>query len=285
MTIDSLLGGLAGLLFVLGLITLVVASRRVAVPPAQPKVATWQRRPKRGNGRRVAVAAVVGSITWLLSGWPVAGLIAATAVAGLPVLLSTSKLAARGITRLEAIEDWTRRLSDVLVVGVGLEQAIATSLRSVPEPIRQEVSGLSARLAARVPTEEALRQFADELADPTGDFVVAALILGHRRRGPGLARALSSVADSVAEEVALRRRVEADRAKPRTTARAVTLITLGVVGVGSMNGTYIKPYGTALGQLVLLSVTAMFIAALTWMRALTLSKPQPRLLASTRRQP
>jgi Flp pilus assembly protein TadB len=232
----------------------------------------------------VTAAALVGATVWLLSGWPVAGLIAAAAVAGLPLLLSTSKVAARGISRLEAIEDWTRRLSDVLVVGIGLEQAIATSLKSVPETIRPEVSTLSARLVARVPTEEALRQFADELADPMGDFVVAALILGHRRRGPGLARALSSVADSVSEEVALRRRVEADRAKPRTTARAVTLITLGVVGVGAMNGTYIQPYGTAVGQIVLLSVAAMFIAALTWMRALTLSKPQPRLLASTRRQ-
>jgi Flp pilus assembly protein TadB len=232
----------------------------------------------------VTAAALVGATVWLLSGWPVAGLIAAAAVAGLPLLLSTSKVAARGISRLEAIEDWTRRLSDVLVVGIGLEQAIATSLKSVPEPIRPEVSSLSARLVARVPTEEALRQFADELADPMGDFVVAALILGHRRRGPGLARALSSVADSVSEEVALRRRVEADRAKPRTTARAVTLITLGVVGVGAMNGTYIQPYGTAVGQIVLLSVAAMFIAALTWMRAHTLGKPQPRLLASTRRQ-
>jgi Flp pilus assembly protein TadB len=284
MTMTSLLGGLAGLLVVLGLITVVSAGRRVPTAPAPTKVQTFTRRTRHTDSRRVTAAALVGATVWLLTGWPVAGLIAAAAVAGLPLLLSTSKVAARGISRLEAIEDWTRRLSDILVVGVGLEQAIATSLKSVPEPIRPEVSTLSARLVARVPTEEALRQFADELADPMGDFVVAALILGHRRRGPGLARALSSVADSVSEEVALRRRVEADRAKPRTTARAVTLITLGVVGVGAMNGAYIQPYGTAVGQLVLLSVTAMFIAALTWMRALTLSKPQPRLLASTRRQ-
>ena len=95
-----------------------------------------------------------------------------------------------------------------------------------------EVSALAARLAARWPTETALRAFADDLDDATGDLVVATLILGARRRGPGLARVLTAVADSVAEEVAMRRKVEAERAKPRTTARAVTLITLGVVAVG-----------------------------------------------------
>ena len=167
------------------------------------------------------------------------------------------------------------------MVGVGLEQAITTSLRSVPEAIRPEVATLAARLGARWPTESALRAFADDLGDATGDLVVASLILGHRRRGPGLANALTAVANSVAEEVSMRRRVEADRAKPRATARAVTLITLGVVALGMLNKTYLAPYGTALGQLVLLTVAGLFIGALAWMRALTLSAPAPRLLAPT----
>jgi len=136
---------------------------------------------------------------------------------------------------------------------------------------------LVARLQARWPTERALRAFADDLDDATADLVVATLILGARRRGPGLARVLGAVADSVAEDVAMRRRVEAERAKPRTTARAVTLITLGVIAVGSLNGTYLAPYGTLLGQLVLAVITLGFIASLAWMRALTLSPAQPRL--------
>ena len=46
----------------------------------------------------------------------------------------------RSIDRLEAVEDWTRRLADVLIVGVGLEQAITATLRTVPAPIRPEVA-------------------------------------------------------------------------------------------------------------------------------------------------
>ena len=283
MTSTPLLAAAAGILAIAGIMTC-VASLWPPTEPGSPKSAKWQRpsvlKPERTWHTVAAVG--FGMLTWLVSSWPAAGIIVATAIAGLPLLLSTSRVAARGIERLEAIEDWTRRLSDILVVGVGLEQAITTSVRSVPEPIRIEVSALAARLTARWSTEEALRQFADELSDPTGDFVVAALLLGHRRRGPGLAKALASVADSVAEDVAVRRRVEADRAKPRATARAVTLITLSIVGIGALNRTYIEPYGTALGQLVLLAVTAMFIGALTWMRALTISPAQPRLIGKDR---
>jgi hypothetical protein len=52
--------------------------------------------------------------------------------------------------------------------------------------------------------------------------VAATLILGAHRRGPGLAAVLDDLAGTVAEEVRIRRGIEADRAKPRTTARWVT---------------------------------------------------------------
>ena len=266
------------------------------VPTAtRPATGSWRRRigfsrwPDRvdqrslgsGWGRwRWAVTTVAGLAVWAATGWPVAGLITAVTVLGLPILLSTSQVTARSIDRVEAVEAWTRRLADVLVIGVGLEQAIAATVRSSPAPIQQEVSALAARLSANWPTEAALRAFADDLDDATGDLVAAALILAARRRGPGLARVLGSLADSVAEDVAVRRKVEAERAKPRTTARAVTLITLGVVAVGALNGTYLRPYGTVLGQLVLACIALGFVACLAWMRALTLTSPAPRLLTT-----
>jgi Flp pilus assembly protein TadB len=258
-------------------------------------IAGWVRTPERARrrGRRSSAvalahshrrwggAAVAGLAAWALTGWPVAGLTAAIAVVGLPSLLSTARTASRSIERIEAVEEWARRLADILSVGVGLEQAVTTSVRTAPDPIRSEVKTLAARLNARMPTEQALRLFADDLNDATGDLVVTALLLGHRRRGPGVARTLSSVAHSVADEVATRRRIEADRAKPRTTARAVTLITISVAGLGMLNREYVEPYGTPLGQLALLAIVGMFVGSLVWMRSLTLGKPQPRLIAAT----
>ena len=67
---------------------------------------------------------------------------------------------------------------------------------------------------------------------------------------------LTAVAGSVGDEVAVRRKVEAERARPRSTARLVTLITLGAAGVLMLNGTYLAPYGDGLGQLVLAAIAA-----------------------------
>lgn len=281
----SLLAALVGATVASGVVLVVLGLQRRDAPPAgeaRRRIGFRSHRLRRDAGSwsrwRWPLAATAAALAWLLTGWPIAGVIVAITVVGLPVLLSTSRIAARAIDRVEALEEWSRRLADVLVVGVGLEQAIATTVRTCPDGVRAEVSALSARLAARWPTEPALRAFADDLDDASGDLVAATLILGARRRGPGLARVLTAVADSVAEEVAMRRKVEAERAKPRTTARAVTLITLGVVAIGALNGNYLAPYGTPLGQLVLATITLGFVGSLVWMRSLTLPKRDPRIL-------
>lgn len=225
-------------------------------------------------------AAAVGFVGWIATGWPALGLGAAGATIGLPIMFTAGSQAQVSIARVEGLEEWTRRLADVLAIGLGLEQAIQTAARTAPPAIATEVSTLAARVAARAPTEQALRDFADDLGDPAADFVVAALILAARRRGPGVAAALTAIAESVGEEVAARRRVEADRAKPRTTARAVTVITLGIIALGLVNRGYTHPYSTALGQAVLAATLGFFAAALWWMHSMTVTVRPARLLDS-----
>lgn len=276
----GLLAALAGVAITAGAVLAVAGTLPAPISNPQPPRSRLLPRRLWGTNRdgwRTLAAGIAGLAVWLATGMPVAAAIVAITVWGLPILLSTSTTAAAGIDRLEAVEEWTRRLADVLVVGVGLEQAITATTRTCPHLVSNEVATLSARLQARWTTEAALRAFADDLDDATADLVVATLILAARRRGPGLPRVLAAVADSVADEVAMRRTVEADRAKPRATARAVTFITLGVVAVGSLNTTYLQPYQTLLGQLVLAAITVAFVSALAWMRALTLTTPAPRL--------
>jgi len=232
--------------------------------------------------RRAQLVLAVGGgmLAFLLTGLALMVLAIPVAVLGLPKLLGTPGSAA-DVDRLEALEEWTRNLAGVLAVGVSLEQAIHASLRSTPEPIRPQVETLVARLATRWQTDAALRAFADDVDDATGDLVAASLILSAKRRGAGLVSVLDGLAASVAEDVRTRRQIEADRAKPRSTARAVTFITLGVLAVLALNRTYIQPYTSPLGQALLAVLLSAYVATLLWMRQMTSGKPAPRFLTAT----
>lgn len=236
----------------------------------------WSRRT-----RLLAVTGLVaGVLVWLLFGWPIAVLVLPVAVPGIPALLGGSAEGNR-IQRLEAMEEWTRALAGVLTVGVGLEQAIIATLRSTPDPIRREVATLVARLRARWPTPAALKAFADDLGDATGDQIAASLLLGSTRRGAGLASLLEGLAQTVADDVRIRRAIEADRAKPRSTARWITIITLVVLGLLTLNGDYIQPYRTGIGQLLLVLLLGGYVACLVWLRRMVQGTPLPRFIGIT----
>ncbi len=230
---------------------------------------------------QLVLAVAGGMLAFLFTGLALMVLAIPVAVLGLPRLLGTPASAA-DIDRLEALEEWTRNLAGVLAVGVSLEQAIQASLRSTPEPIRPQVESLVARLATRWQIDAALRAFADDLDDATGDLVAASLILSAKRRGAGLVSVLDGLAASVAEDVRTRRQIEADRAKPRSTARAVTFITLGVLALLALNRTYVEPYTSPLGQALLVVLLSAYVATLLWMRQMTSGKPTPRFLTATR---
>jgi Flp pilus assembly protein TadB len=277
----TLLMALAGALIVAGILGIVVGLRPVPERPARPastgRLALWWRATPSPRRWVTLAALALGTVAGIASGWLVLAVLLPAAVLGLPVLLSESTQTVR-IVRLDAIAEWTRNLSGVLIGGQGLEQALMASLRSTPEAIRPDVARLVARLRARWETEAALRAFADDIDDATGDLVAAALILGSRKRGSGLAAVLTGLAESTAADVRARRQIEADQAKPRTTARLVTLLSMGALAVLAVSGQFLAPYGTPLGQAILTVLLAAYVACLVWMRRMAASDPPPRFL-------
>jgi Flp pilus assembly protein TadB len=273
-----LIPALAGALIVGGVIALVVGLMPSPVVERPPRKRRLNPLPRQTQWL-LAAGAITGLIAVMVTGWAMALVLVPIAFVGLPALLSSGPAQTR-IVRLEAMEEWTRSLSGVLTVGVGLEQALVATMRSTPVAIAPEVTRLVARLRARWATEEALRAFADELDDSTGDLVAANLILGARRRGAGLASVLDGLAESVAADVRARRQVEADRAKPRATARWVTIISASVLVVLAVSGTYVEPYRSPFGQVILVGLLAAYVSLLVWMKRMAIGRELPRFLGA-----
>lgn len=232
----------------------------------------------------LGVGAGAGVLVAALTGWVIAVVLVPAALAGVPLLL-TAPGPAGGIERLEALEEWTRSLSGKLTAGQSLRSALIKSLASAPQPIEAEVRLMVSRLWNNtVSTEQVLRAFAEDLDDSTGDVVASQLILAATGRGQaGLARSLEALAETVAAEVRARRQIAADQAKPRTTARTVTLITLAVLGVLGSSGDYIQPYATALGRVILAVLLTAYVAILVMLRRMAVTAPLPRFLNLTER--
>jgi len=264
----STLAALLGALTVAGLAVALAGLLPTTTAPAAPSRGRLGATVRRRIGQSRALAALgAGTLGWLVTGWPVPGLAAAAVVVAGPWLMLRG---AKGeIARLEALEQWTRRLADLLASGAGLEQAMIASARTAPAPIAAEVTGLANRLRAHVPTETALRALADDLNSLSGDDVVAELIVAARRRGRGVKHVLDELARSVAEVVIDGREIETAYAKPRTVAQSVVAIVLVFVAVLFVWAhTFFAPYGRPAGQVILAAVGGWFAAMFAVMHRL-----------------
>ncbi|EDY49250.1 type II secretion system protein [Streptomyces clavuligerus] len=248
--------------------------RALVVKDARTPASWWAR-----GQARVAGAALGGLGVWLFTGWLTGGLVTVAVVLGLPWLLNTSGSGKTQIDKLEAIEEWVRRMSDIHTVGVSLEATIQRSLETVPKAIREEVQLLVSREQSGWVPQDAYKAFADDLNDALVDEVAALLILHVEDRGSGLSKAMRELAEALQHEVLARREVEADRQKPRTNDRWVTMFCLGIFGITALSGTYVEPYNTVTGQFVLGFVAVSFVLVKVWMRRMAILEPAPRFLS------
>ena len=229
---------------------------------------------------RLAVAVVAGVAIGALTRWPVAALLVAVAGFLAPGLLGGRHERERLVARIEGIASWSEMLRDTLAGAGGLEQSIIASAGVAPEAIRPEVQRLAARLE-RDRLGPALRDFAEELDDPTGDLVVAALVLAADKSPKRLGSLLGTLAASARDEVNMRLRVDAGRARTRASVKVVTVATaVFTIGLIVLNRQYLDPYDSAFGQVMLLLIGACFALAFWWLARAAKFEPQERFLGA-----
>lgn len=226
----------------------------------------------------LAIAAAVGLVGVVVTGWPVAGPIAGAAAYGLPRLLRQMSGAA-SIATLDAIASWTEMLHGTLAASAGLGQAIVATAGLSPAPIREATERLAAQIQAGVEPRAALLRFADDVGDPCADRVVCALLLAFTERAQRLGDLLAALADSTREEVALRLRVETSRASVRSGVRTVVVFSVAFAALLVLfGGAYLAPFGSSTGQLVLALVGILYAAGVTLMVVLARPPRPVRLL-------
>jgi Flp pilus assembly protein TadB len=257
-----LMGGVIGA----GIVLFVAAMR----PTHRPPRATSRRNLVERLGRRTLIAFGVGLVVLVVTSWPVAAVASGALVLAAPSLLGGAKAEREAMARLEGLATWTESLRDTIAGAVGLEQAIPATAYAASPAIRPQLRMVVDRLRVRTPLAVALRRLADDLDDPSADMVVAALILNAKLRGPGLRQVLTSLSESARAELEMRQRVTAGRSATRRSSQIVMVFSVGVIALLTViNPSYVAPYDSPTGQVVLLVVVACFAGGFYWMKKLS----------------
>jgi Flp pilus assembly protein TadB len=277
-----MLAALSGALLGLGVLLLVVGLRGVEAGAA-PR---WRLSLDSVDhaALRVCLALLAGVLVGVITTWPVAALATVVLVFAVPMMLETRGARDRRLARLAAVASWAEMVRDTLTAGLGIETAIRASANAAPLPIREEVELLATELRGPEMLDAALRRFAARVDNPTGDRVVAALLLP--RAGATLSQRLSAIADAAQADVDMRRRVDAEREGTRWTARLVVVITaVMALGLALLSRDYLRPYASFAGQLILLVVVALFAVGYVWLGRISDEPEPPRLVVGERGAP
>lgn len=274
----ALLGGGTGL----GLLLVILSRRSSGVyRPRRGRIRAGGRA-DRQRTLRLGSAVAVGLVTGLLTGWVVGTVLAGLACWALPRVLGRDPEQARRVARIEAVATWTEMLRDTLSAAAGLEQAILATVPLAPAAIRGEVGDLAGDIGDGERLAPALCRLGERLDDPLGDLVVAALLLAAEQQTRRLAELLGSLADAARGQASMRMRVEAGRARTRTSVRVIVGTTLTfAVAVVLLNRDYTAAYDSTTGQIVLLGIGVLFALGFGWLSRMARVALPDRFLATT----
>ena len=273
--IVAMFGAVAGL----GLLLVVIGAHGTETGRARERTARFRVEQLNTRAGLATVAAIVGFVG---TGWIAAAVLAGVTGWVAPTLVGARARRAAVTERTEAIAVWAEQLRDTIRAAAGLQEAIATTATVAPPAIRAAVAELAARLR-REPFRAAMARFAEQAADPTADKIAAALVLASERRASNLSGVLSEVAAAARQQATMQLRVEAGRARVYAQTVMVCTITGTVIGMLLvLNRSYLNAYNTAVGQLVLIGIGALFAGCAAGVMQLGRTAQAPRILNITK---
>ena len=228
---------------------------------------------------KVLLAAALAFGSWSATGWVAAAVLGLAAGWIAPKMYQAPRQRQRMTDGIEAYSQWTEQIRDLVGASGSLFEAVTLSASNAPEPLRPAVTQMTGIARARG-FPAALDWFAEEMKSPYADR----LVLGMRiawDSGARVTEAFESTARSMRAEVGMRRRNEVANSRAWTQVLAILAVTL--VSVGFMfifNRGFFDPFGTPVGQLILLAVGALIFGNVIWVLKLSESGVPIRLLTS-----
>lgn len=274
-------GALAGL----GLMT--VAIGMLKLPPRMPRQRLRSFRSKSLRARSsgidtemllgVGAAALLALGTWYATGWPAGAVIGAGAGLIAPKMFAVPRRRRAVADEIEAYSQWTEQIRDLVSASGSLFEAVTLSAPSSPPMLRPHVTQL-ASLAGTVGLTPALDWFAAQMQSPYADRLVLGMNIAWDS-GARISEAFESVSRAMRNEVEMRRRNEVANARTWTQVVSITGITVvSVVLMFAFNRGFFDPFGSLVGQIILLMVATMIFGNILWVLKLSASGVPVRLL-------
>ncbi|HEY8527845.1 MAG TPA: hypothetical protein VIL48_22975 [Acidimicrobiales bacterium] len=269
------LAAAAGVAVLAGLVLAVSGLVRRPVPVRERVPKPPRRKSEVPSPERIALVGAAALVVLVLTRWPVAALGAGVGA----WYLSRPKARVGDAAKAEALTAWTEMLRDATGTPRGIEGVLMATADGAPALIRPHVLRMARRLAYE-PLDDALDDLADDLDHPLGDLVVTSLRLAARSGGRQIRAVLDDLAAAAREEARMHRRIEVARERPRSDMRSVIVIMAVFVALLTVVArSYLEPYDTAVGQLVLLGVAATWAGGIAAMVRMGRTQPVERFLA------
>ena len=227
----------------------------------------------------IGLGAVLGFGAWYATGWLAAGLIGMAAGGMGPMMWRAPRQRREFTEEIEAYSQWTEQIRDLVSASGSLFEAVTLSAGQAPSRLRPKVVQM-ASIARTLGLPAALDWFAAEMDSPFADRLVLGMKIAWDS-GARVSEAFESTARAMRAEVEMRRRNEV--ANARAWTQVVSIIGVTVVSVLFMfvfNREFFDPFGSVIGQAVLLAVGVLIFGNVFWVLKLSESGVPVRLLSS-----
>ena len=189
------------------------------------------------------------------------------AIAFLPNVLLSKRVALRIAALEEQIEPWLNAIANALKASPSLGEAVAASASLVGAPMSQEVDVVIKEYELGTPLDRALDNFANRMSSRTLGGCVLALKVA-RRSGGNLPEMLESAATALREMARLEGVVRTKTAEGKAQAFVIGMIPAPMVLlINWLEPTFLDPLmQTFSGHLVLAAVAVLWVSAIALSR-------------------